>query len=563
MSIFNFLFLQVINKHLPYKKIIARENSAQWVTGDFLSLIDACEYKSSMYNKCPCPKHLLQLKETQRLVQKTKNQLKRNYVENTLDKFKNDPKKLWQNIRNFWPSEKNKTSTIKTINGLSDHQQIANQLNNHFGTIGDKVNEQIRDVNIEDFLPPFSPPIFDIKDINIIDLADAINRLSSSQSCGFDGITAFLVKTGKNELYVLQYIFNMSIHTKCLPQLWKAAKVTHLFKSWVRDSASNYRPISILPTLGKVLECLIHDQLYHHLTVNNLFADKQSGFRKGHSTGTCLIDFLHHIYEEVDGGGACGVLFLDLSKAFDTVNHDIIRLKLKALGVKESSVSWFVTYLSGCTQQTNICGTLSDPTEMKMGVPQGSILGPLIFICYVNDLAMNCKLSASFMYSDDMALLTKGRNINIIQQNLQSDFDCLLKWFAANRLCINTGKTKVILFSSNRLPMKEAKLNITDGMESVEHVTTFKYLGIHLDQHLNFEYHAHKITKKVNQKTSILWRMQNFISQPLAKYLYQSLIHPIFQYCDFVYDGCSQTVAHKVQVSQNPALRAVRKCPSK
>ena len=559
---FNFEIMKVINKHLPFKKIRTRINSAPWLTGEFLSLIDAREYASKQYSKCPCQLHLARKKETQRLVQRTKNQLKRNYVETTLNKYRNDPKKLWRNIRNFWPSEKSKNTTIKSINGESISYKIANALNNHFGTIGDKFNEKIDNTNkINDFLPDFTPPIFDIKEVNQMDIAKAIDRLSSSPACGFDEITAFMVKSGKPELLdILLYLFNMSIRTKRFPQLWKVAKVTPLYKSRDPNDKNNYRPISILPTLGKVLERLIHDQLYSHLTNNKLLAENQSGFRKGSSTGTCLVDFLHHIYEEIDGGGACGVLFLDLSKAFDTVNHDIIWIKLKALGVKELSISWFVSYLTGRTQYTNINNTLSDPIEIKMGVPQGSILGPIIFICYVNDLPKFCNNTISFLYADDTALLTKGRNINMIRDNLQLDFNHLLKWFAANRLCINTSKTKTMLFCGNRSPYKEIKLNINDGSERIEEVDTFKYLGLYLDRHLCFNDHIDKIIKKVNQRTGILWRMRNFINQPLAKYLYQSLIHPVFQYCDFIYDGCSITLKHKLQVSQNAALRAVRKC---
>ena len=155
---FNFIMMEIINDLLPFKRIRTRINSAPWVTGEFLSLIDAREYKNSQYNKCPCQHHLEQKKEAQRLVQRTKNQLKRNYVKVTLNKYKNDPKKRWQNIRNFWPSEKNKQSQIKSINGESDERKIAAALNKHFGTVGDTYNENIRPgIDIKDYLPDFHP----------------------------------------------------------------------------------------------------------------------------------------------------------------------------------------------------------------------------------------------------------------------------------------------------------------------------------------------------------------------------------------------------------------------
>ena len=182
-------------------------------------------------------------------------------------------------------------------------------------------------------------------------------------------------------------------------------------KNWLYSI--NYRPISILPTVGKVLERIIHDQLYNYLTVNNLLISRQSGFRKGYSTGTCIVDLLHNIYEMVDGGGACGVLFLDLSKAFDTVDHSVVRTKFKALGIKESSISWFAS--SDRVQCTCVYGVLSDTEHTGSGVPQGSILGPLLFVCYIKDMPKYCNKLRPFIYADNTALLTSGNDLNSIQ----------------------------------------------------------------------------------------------------------------------------------------------------
>ena len=205
-------------------------------------------------------------------------------------------------------------------------------------------------------------PIFDLPRTDVTTIALAIDKLSSSPACGFDGITSFLIKACKTDILpILLYIFNLSFSQRVFPSAWKAAEITPLFKSGDTDNSNNYRPISILPTLGKLIERIVHNQLYTYLTNHNLLTGRQSGFRKGYSTGTCLIDFLHNIYGELDEGGACGVLFLDLSKAFDTVNHEILIMKLKSLGLRNSSLSWFSSYLSGHSQRTNIDWSLSDP----------------------------------------------------------------------------------------------------------------------------------------------------------------------------------------------------------
>ena len=198
------------------------------------------------------------------------------------------------------------------------------------------------------------------------------------------------------------------------------AKVTPFFKSGDSSLCTNYHPISILPTLGKLLDSLVHDQLYTYLTSYNILSDRQSGFRKGYSTGTCLVEFLHTIYSEIDEGGACGVLFLDLSKAFDTVDHNVIKLKLKSLGIKESSVSWFDSYLCDRSQYTVVEGSSSHVEQVGAGVPQGSILGPLLFTCYINDLTKYTGSLEPFLYADDTALLAKGKDLAQIQQCLQT-----------------------------------------------------------------------------------------------------------------------------------------------
>ena len=249
----------------------------------------------------------------------------------TLDKFRNNPKKLWNTIREFWPGSKNKAHKINKIGNSVTPIDIAETMNEHFSNVANKVLDNIStDVDISDHLPQQLPPVFDFKEIMFDNISDAINRLSSSQAASHDGLTSFMIKSAKVELLpILHYLFNKSLTFKCVTSLWKEAIVTPLHKNGDRTDPDNYRPISVLSTISKLLERCIHDQLYAYLTGQNLLSEQQSGFRKGRSTTTCLIDFLDKIYWEVNGGGACGVFFLDLSKAFDTVAHDVLLLKLK------------------------------------------------------------------------------------------------------------------------------------------------------------------------------------------------------------------------------------------
>ena len=390
------------------------------------------------------------------------------------------------------------------IYGKTNNSDKANELNQHFSKV---CQEHIRtdidnSIDPEDYQPSFTPPIFDIRTIDTNDVAKVIDNLKSSKSCSYDGITSQLVKYAKHEIApLLVFIYNLSIKEKKFPNLWNEAQVTPLFKAGNADDPSNYRPISILPTLGKVLERLVHDQLYHRLSINNLLTARQSGLRKGYSMGTCIVDLMNDIYNKIDTGGACEVLFLDLSKAFDMVNHTILNTKLKALGVKESTLEWFCSYLNNRQQHTVVDSSLSDPVHMTSGVPQGSILGPLLFVCYTNDLPNFCENLGPFIYADDTTLLATGDSLDELDIKIQSDFDNLNNWFKVNHLSVNPKKSKLMVFCRDRSRFKGSHLTVHSGDTLIETVDNFKYLGVHLDSHLSFDTHIDKLITKVNQRT--------------------------------------------------------------
>ena len=356
---------------------------------------------------------------------------------------------------------------------------------------------------------------------------------------------------------VLVHLYNLSITTKCFPDSWKITKVRPLYKGGNAADCNNYRPISIIPTLGKILERIIHKQCSNYLEMNNVLSAAQSGFRKGRSTGTCLVEFLDNIYREIDRGRACGVLFLDLAKAFDTVSHEILLLKLKNVGFKENCCSWFRSYLRERSQVTMVDDVLSSELYIECGVPQGSILGPLLFIVYINDIARNCIDTVPFIYADDTALVTFGSTKEELESKLQQDLVHIGRWFSKNKLSLNISKTKAMLLCGNGSKLKHESLELKLNDVEIECVHDMKYLGVIIDRHLTFTSHINKLCGKISAKTGLLWRVRSFIDNNLAMKLYNSLIYPHFLYCNFILDGCSKTNRNKLQIQQNNALRAV------
>ncbi len=200
---------------------------------------------------------------------------------------------------------------------------------------------------------------------------------------------------------------------------------------------------------------------------------------------------------------------------------------------------------------------VSSVNTIDCGVPQGSILGPLLFNCYVNDLPDQLSHCKSYLYADDTALVAISDNIVNVSHMLNDDLHKLYRWFSANKLCLNVEKTKCMYFHGSRKPVENNELLVMLADKEIEQVSTFKYLGVHLDNALKFDEHVDSVRKKVNQRTHIMWKLRPYIKEDLAKDLYMSLINPLFLYCCFVYDGMSRTLSNRLQVTQNSALRAV------
>ncbi len=523
---FHFEICTIINKHMPFKKIRVRKVTVPWINAEYLSLTDRRTYLCSLFDKCPCMLHQEMKTTIIRECQYMKVNLKRDYVETCINRHGSDPKKLWKTIREFWPNNKSQKSTT----GERDPAKlatIANDLNEHFSTVGQRIQAGIpMNVDINEFMPVHHPPIFDLNEVTVDEVCKVIKELKPTATCSVDGITDFMVKSGMNELSpILTHLFNMSIRQKTFPDAWKHATITPLYKSGDHTCSDNYRPISVLPTLGKILECVAHSQCMKYLSDNDLICDNQSGFRPKHSTLTCLTEFLHEIYESVDNGKSCGVVFLDLAKAFDSVDHNILKMKLRCLGFKPAAVSWFTSYLTNRTQCTKVNNKVSNCLSVSHGVPQGSILGPLLFVCYVNDMPKFIDHASTYLYADDTAVMVSDKHVPVIEQKLNSTIEQIYRWFCANKLKVNIKKTKSMLFRSPHRHKDENLLLFFD-QEPVEQVPLFKYLGVLLDPHLNFAEHVDHIVRKVNQRTRILWKMRNFISTNMAKMLYTSLIEP-------------------------------------
>ena len=313
--------------------------------------------------------------------------------------------------------------------------------------------------------------------------------------------------------------------------------------------------------ISKVFEKVVCMQLSDHLSENRLLYEFQSGIRSSYSTVTCLIHLTDYIKLENDKGNLTGMVLLDLQKAFDTVNHTILWNKLKWLGAHDLTIQWFRSYLTGRTQVTDIVGTMSEPKGVTCGVPQGSILGPLLFLLYINDMAsaVRCKL---LLYADDSALIASGKNVADIESMLNPELDYVSNWPIDNKLSLHLGKTQSILFGTKRRLNTGAKLNVICNGYVIESKSNITYLGVTPDQFLSGEIIASNILFKNSNKLKFLCRNGGKFNLKTKNLLIFALIQCHFDYtCSAWYNGLSKKLKCRMQCTQNKIIRLMLNAP--
>ena len=393
-----------------------------------------------------------------------------------------------------------------------------------------------------------SPDQFYLQHVSENFVNTELSKINPNKSYGIDGIQARFIKDSASEIKLpITYIINLSIDSNTVPTDFKYAKVTPLYKKGNKSQVENYRPISILSVVSKVLEKAIYFQFEKYLKENNILYSYQSGFRKKHSTDTCLIDLMDFLHTNISEGKYVGMVLLDLQKAFDTVDHDILCNKLKHMGV--ACVGWFESYLKNRLQVVTLDGVNSLPGNVQCGVPQGSILGPLLFLCYVNDMpiSIKCKL---LLYADDSALLVSWLTPESISQKLSQELKSCHDWLVDNKLSLHIGKTESILFSTKKKNNQSDNFQVFCNGTPVKRVNFVKYLGLTIDSTLSGDSIVSNITEKATSRLKFLYRYKSILKEQSRKILCSALIQCHLDYsCSSWYTNLNKLQATPLDVS--------------
>ena len=547
-AILNDILTSALDKHLPVKYVRYdkyKHKKSKWITK---GIIMSIKFRDKLYNKLRSTpvnspdyvKYKVNLQTYNRILRQNIRIAKKNYYYACFSKFKNDIKSTWSTIKEIIGNSKvaNTLPDYFLIDDQpeSDPVSIVNKFNSYFTQIGPKLAYSILSPPNKSFKDYLKKPVntnFSFKPVNTNTVIKIIDSLKPKSSCGCDRFSNKLLKTTKNEIvHVLTLIINQSLSTGIFPDRLKIAKVLPLYKKKENYLFDNYRPVSLLPSISKVLERIVHMQLLEHFDSLNIFYENQYGFRSKHSTELAAVELLDRIVSQMDNNDTPINIYLDLSKAFDTLDHDILLYKLQYYGVRGNALLLLRSYLENRQQFVEYGNIESDYLPLSTGVPQGSILGPLLFIIYINDINMATSTFKATIYADDTALSATLSAFSVselsVEEKINKELDKVNDWFKLNKLSLNIAKTKAMLFHTPQKRVIPPNIMINDT--NIEFVNNFNYLGIIFDSNLSWNYHIDMVSRKIARTVGVMARLKNFLPAKVLLTLYNSLILPYLNY---------------------------------
>lgn len=544
--------LQLFDKHAPYITSRITKPYAPWITPSIKQLIIDRKKALLKYKKSKNLNDYIHYKQLRNLTVSSIRREKAAYLSQYQDNFSN--KDLWKALNTLNVKQKQNQE-------IPDHLSNVDEINNYFASVFSRPNNCINSVN-NYISNRFEQNLhFQFHLVTADDIKEVIFNLKSNAS-GCDGISVKMLKFCFPVIsnHIL-HIVNCCLDVGYFPENWKLSLIKPLPKITVPLEYSDLRPITMIPTLSKILEKIVQLQIYDYATENNILSHLQSGFRKGFSTTTLLSNVSDNIFNSLDEGKATALILLDFSKAFDTLDHALLTSKLTYYGFNNRATEFFRSYLNNRKQLVTLKDKNSQITPITSGVPQGSVLGPVLFLIYTADIFKCVNFTNILSYADDTQLsyTFKARDINTARENINTDLNAISTYAEQNNLKLNPNKCSCILFASNSIRHEiKTNLNLRINSQPLEIVDQVKNLGLIFDNELRFKQHVSKMVKKCYISLKLLYSNINILNFKFRKKLCESLVLPLLNYCIVIYFPClDKLTQNRLQKIQNSCCRFI------
>ena len=504
-------------------------------------LQSACDRKNKLYHnyvKCPSTENKTKYDKMKRFVEKHIKRLKYKYYTDYFRKYANDSRKQWKMINSLLNRKKPNTNIGKIIldddnsSEITSPGEISNAFNDYFCGIAKKMKD-----NSTHTVNPHTPKFRDkrvensifLSDCTKTEIEDIVNSLKNKATS--DTAVVALKYVSASISSILSAIINASFLQGVFPEELKLAKVIPIHKTGKKTNVSNYRPISLLSVFSKIYEKTMHKRLYDFFSRNETIYKHQYGFRKQHSCEHALLEAQYTLTKALDNKQISALLLIDFSKAFDMVDHNTLAYKLEHYGIRGHALNWLKSYLDNRRQYVSVNGHNSRTGDLSCGVPQGSILGPLLFVIFINDLPFIDNLAKFILYADDANIIFTGQSIEIIEMNMRNFISKLEEWVALNGLKLNISKTKYMLFSNRNT----RDINVEISATSIERKKTERFLGVIIDDRLTFKQHRATLASKIARNAGVIYKVKGIVPLHVIKTLYNSFIQSHLVYCSNVW----------------------------
>lgn len=554
---------------VPNRKRIVKP----WVSAGLLRCI---RHKDNLHKKLKTDpdNHILKTSFTRyrnycdKLLKKAKTE----YEKKEIKDASNNTKQLWTAINKISNRTKNNDTPRELLYISTTPKQSVNDVNSFFANIGRNLAEKTGN---RPMLPINDDPGSGSQSMVLMltdeaEVTQLILSLRDDCAMGWDRISSTFLKRHLASLVPpITYLCNLAISTGKFPKVFKKSIIHPIFKGGDRNRVNNYRPIAVLPAISKILERILNKRLVDYLEKYNLLSPSQYGFRAGKSTSDAVHDLTNHIVTNLDGGKKVLGIFLDLAKAFDTVSVPILIRKMERLGIRGTQLGLFEDYLSERTQSVKVGGSVSDECQVNYGVPQGSVLGPTLFLIYINELGvLTLPKGKVITFADDTALLFTADTWSEVFMCAQSGFNIVTNWLRDNVLTLNAEKTKYVTFSLKRQtpPPTMAPNTILAHTCPFPHSTTctcvqisradcIKYLGVIVDSTLRFQEHIHTLKNRLRKLIYVFKTLRNVTDDKIKKMVYYALAQSLITYCITSWGGAPKSTLLELERAQRAILK--------